>query len=221
MAEGVKAGDGGRNLVTFHPHGGQTSAQDFHEAPWLDFNMLQSGHGGPDLPNYDMIARDYALSPPKPCLDAEPRYEDHPVGTAKWDPDAEPTWFNDFDVRKAAYWALFAGACGHTYGCHDIWQMWEPKREVINRARTPWYEAIHLPGAAQMQHVRALLESRPFLSRVPDQDIIVSDVGTGGEHIQATRDAQGRYALIYIPRKQAADCEYQRHYRVTVARVVV
>jgi hypothetical protein len=53
-----------------------------------------------------MIAHDYALSPPKPCLDAEPRYEDHPVGTPKWDPDAEPVYFNDFDVRKAAYWAF-------------------------------------------------------------------------------------------------------------------
>jgi hypothetical protein len=67
MAEGVKRGDGGRNLITFHPHGGQTSSQDFHSAEWLDFNMLQSGHGGPDLPNYDMIAHDYTLSPPKPA----------------------------------------------------------------------------------------------------------------------------------------------------------
>jgi hypothetical protein len=94
---------------------------------------------------------------------------------------------------------LFAGAHGHTYGCHDIWQMWEPKREVINRARTPWYDAMHLPGAMQMKHARALLESRPYLTRIPDQSLVLSEVGTGGEHIQATRDSQGRYMMVYVP----------------------
>jgi hypothetical protein len=199
MAEGLTRGDEGRHLRTFHPRGGQSSSQDFHHAEWLDFNMLQSGHVGRHQPNYDKIARDYALSPAKPCLDGEPRYEDHPVMTPQWDQEPGDLWFDDYDVRKAAYWALFAGACGHTYGCHDIWQMWEPKHEVINRVRTPWFEAIHLPGAAQMQHARTLLESRPFLTRIPDQQIVLSDIGTGGEHIQATRDAEGRYAMIYIP----------------------
>ncbi|WP_252393938.1 apiosidase-like domain-containing protein [Candidatus Mycolicibacterium alkanivorans] len=26
------------------------------------------------------------------------------------------------DVRRDAYWAVFAGAAGHTYGHHSIWQ---------------------------------------------------------------------------------------------------
>jgi hypothetical protein len=66
-------------------------------------------------------------------------------------------------------------------------------------ARRPWYEALHLPGSGQVQHARNLLHSRPFLSRIPDQSLIVSDAGAGTYHIRATRDADGSYALVYIP----------------------
>jgi hypothetical protein len=66
-------------------------------------------------------------------------------------------------------------------------------------ARRPWYEALHLPGSGQVRHARDLLLSRPFLDRIPDQSLIASDVGAGTYHVRATRDASGRYALVYIP----------------------
>ena len=49
-----------------------------------------------------------------------------------------------------------------------------------------------------MRHLRALMESRPFLSRIPDQGLLVGDPGRGDEHLQATR-GEG-YAFIYTPR---------------------
>ncbi len=195
MAEGLRAGDAGEHLITYHPMGGQSSSERLHGEEWLDFNMLQSGHHAKDVPNYDMIARDYAIKPVKPCMDGEPRYEDHPIN---WDP--KDGWFDEHDVRKAAYWALLAGAHGHTYGCHDIWQMYDPSRhQPIAHARTPWKEALNLPGAAQMAHVKSLMLSRPMLLRVPDQSLLVSDAGTGGEHVRAARAADGSYAFIYLP----------------------
>jgi hypothetical protein len=193
MAAGLKEGDGGRHLITFHPMGGHTSAEWLHDEPWLDFNMLQSGHDY-NRDNYNRIAADFARTPVKPCLDGEPGYEDHPAGFKK-----ENDYLTEYDTRKAAYWALFAGACGHTYGCHDIWQMWEPGREPITWARTPWREALHLPGAGQVQHARRLIESRPFLSRIPDPSLLASDAGAGGEHVRATRDDDGSYAFVYLP----------------------
>ncbi|MDF2440631.1 MAG: hypothetical protein JWN98_1615 [Abditibacteriota bacterium] len=205
MARGIKQGDGGTHLITFHPQGGQGSSQPFHNDEWLDFNMWQSGHHSKDLANYNMIARDYNRTPIKPVLDAEPRYEDHPV-MRKEDYEAN-RWFDEYDVRKAAYWSLFAGAFGHTYGCHDIWQFWDKTRPVVNRVRTPWKQAILLPGAVQMGHARKLLESRPLLSRVPDQSLIVSGQGEGGTHVQATRDEKGTFAMIYVPNGQAIEVD--------------
>jgi hypothetical protein len=198
MARGLKAGDGGRHLMTYHPMGGRSSAEWFHKANWPAFNMLQSGHGSFDNPNYRMVSKDYNRKPVKPCMDGEPRYEDHPV---KWNP--KNGWFNDFDVRQAAYWALFAGAFGHTYGCHDIWQMYAPARKPISHARTYWYDALDLPGAWDMMHVRNLMQSRPFLSRVPDQSLVSGDPAKTARHIQATRGTD--YAFVYLPYGQKVD----------------
>ncbi len=191
MAAGLARGDGGRHLMTYHPNGGRTSAEFFPDEPWLAFHMLQSGHNH-DTPNYDRIAADYARKPTKPCLDGEPGYEDHPAGFK-----AANGYLDDYDARKAAYWAMFAGACGHTYGCHDIWQFYAPGRSPITAARTPWRTAKDLPGAGQMRHLRALIESRPVLVRVPDQSLLASDPGRGTDHIQATRAGDGSYAFVY------------------------
>jgi hypothetical protein len=101
-------------------------------------------------------------------------------------------------VRKYAYWALFAGAFGHTYGCLEIWQMYDPRRYApVNGARVPWREALDYPGAAQMQYVRRLIESHPFLTRIPDQSLIASEEGEGPNRVQATRDSDGSYAFVY------------------------
>jgi hypothetical protein len=195
MAQGIRRGDGGRHPITLHPSGRSSSGQVVHHEDWLDFNTLQSGHAERDVPNYDMLTRDYQRTPTKPCLDGEPCYEDHPVmGKGPREP-----YHDQHSVRKAAYWGLFAGAFGHTYGCHPIWQFWDTTRQSVNGARTPWQEALLLPGATQMQHAKELLLSRPFLNRVPDQSLIVGDAGLGSRHLQATRAEDGSYAFVYTP----------------------
>ncbi|HMN27507.1 MAG TPA: DUF4038 domain-containing protein, partial [Caldilineaceae bacterium] len=45
MAAGIDAGAGFRTLKTYHPMGGHSSSIWLHEETWLDFNMMQSGHG--------------------------------------------------------------------------------------------------------------------------------------------------------------------------------
>jgi hypothetical protein len=201
MARGLRAGDGGAHLITFHPMGGQGSAQYFHEEDWLDFNMRQNGHNLEFTGRYDQTRKDYDRTPVKPVLDGEPVYEDHPVAFA---PDQQGHSVAA-DVRRPLYWNLFSGAFGHTYGHHSVWQMWAPGREPINRPLMPWYEAIRQPGAGQMQHAKHLLLSRPFLTRVPDDSVIVTDrvpssvPGAGRYRFVATRDTEGTYAMVYVP----------------------
>jgi hypothetical protein len=144
---------------------------------------------------------DYDRTPVKPVIDGEPIYEDHPVSF-----DAARLGHSiASDVRRPLYWNLFSGAFGHTYGHHSVWQMWAPGRAGINNPLMPWFDAIDQPGAAHMQHARALLESRPFLSRLPDRAVLVdgpiptSMPGTGRYHFAATRDANGSYAMVYAP----------------------
>ncbi len=201
MARGLRKGDGGAHLITLHPNGGAGSAGTFHNEPWLDFNMRQNGHDLEFTGRYDRTREDYNLTPAKPNLDAEPIYEDHPVSF-----NAKKLGHSiAADVRRAAYWDLFSGAFGHTYGHHSVWQMWQPGRGPINNPLMPWTEAIDQPGAAQMQHARHLLESRPYLTRIPDDSVVVETniptamPGAGTRHFAATRDSAGSYAMVYAP----------------------
>ena len=193
MAMGLRIGDGGSHLISFHPTGGKCSAEYFPNAEWLDFHMWQSGHDR-NRNNYDLISSTYRSTSIKPVMDAEPGYEDHASSF-----NLNNGYLDDYDARKAAYWSLFSGAHGHTYGCHPIWQFLDFGRQSVTWARRPWREALHLPGARQIRHARALIESRPFTDRIPDQNLVVSDPGEGTDHVCATRDEAGTYAFVYIP----------------------
>lgn len=188
MAEGIRTTTVGRHLMTFHPQGWQSSSYHLHEESWLDFNMVQSGHGQRLICNYTKIAEDYDKVPVKPTFDSEPCYEDIPIGFKP-----ENGYFDAADVRTAAYYAVFSGGFGHTYGHHSIWSM--TTEPGVNRLMH-WRDALSRPGAAQMQHVRALMESRPFFDRVPDQSLIANN-RPGANYMTATRGTD--YAMIYSP----------------------
>ncbi len=145
--------------MTYHPMGVSSSSMFFPDEAWMDFNMLQSGHFVWDRDNYNFLLHDYNYSPPKPCLDAEPNYEDMPVALGAG-------YFGAYDVRKAAYWALFSGACGHTYGANGIFQFYdqnslEPPNPIWKPLKT-WKEALHLSGASQLQHAAQITGVTPI-----------------------------------------------------------
>jgi hypothetical protein len=196
MARGIAIGVNGKEDYTglvmgFHPSGGGTSSRWFHEDPWLTVNMQQTGHGlAADVRSWERIANDYNRTPVKPVMDAEPLYEDHPLAFRAKDNG----YSFDAHVRQGAYWDIFSGAFGHTYGDHSVWQMYAPQRKPINGPLLYWTQAVHRPGATQMQYLRALIESRPFLSRVPDQSIVVN-APEGADHISATRG--DGYLFVY------------------------
>ncbi|MEO7675188.1 MAG: DUF4038 domain-containing protein, partial [Verrucomicrobiota bacterium] len=134
MARGLRKGDGGAHLMTLHPPGGGGSAKWFQDDDWLDFNMRQNGHVAEFTGRYETTRADYDRAPIKPVLDGEPIYEDHPVSF-----DAKKLGHSiAADVRRPLYWDLFSGACGHTYGHHSVWQMFDPKRgKPINNPLMP------------------------------------------------------------------------------------
>jgi len=214
MAEGIAEGLGRRPFFTYHPRGGNSSSDWLNEAEWLEMNMLQSGHSLLDTPNWDMVASDYQRLPVKPVLDAEPNYEDHPINpfTRQWQPDFGR--FTDYDVRKQAYRAVSAGACGHTYGHHSVWQFWTLQRAQVNFPMPTWDEAILKPGAAQMVYLKNLMLSRPYLNRVPAQEMLPDLPAIPpadhadyfnplrAAHPCATRCVEGTYGMVYFPKAE-------------------
>ncbi|HJX71279.1 MAG TPA: glycoside hydrolase family 140 protein, partial [Bacteroidales bacterium] len=188
------------HLVTYHPRGRTQSSWWYHDELWLDFNMFQSGHRRYDQDdtrlcygedNWRYVETDYSLIPVKPTLDGEPSYEDIPQGLHD---TLQPYWTDD-DVRRYAYWSVFAGSCGHTYGHNSVMQFFKPgDKKGAYGVRKYWYEAIHDPGAGQMIYLKDLMLSRPYFERIPDQSLI-ADQGTKYDFLPATRG--GDYAFIY------------------------
>ena len=160
--------------------------------------LYQSSHGGHDHDNGLYAEHDLALEPLKPTLDGEPRYECIPVGFYFKDWNRYDR-FDDFDARQAAYWSVLAGACGHTYGNNNIWQMWEPQHEPKIQANIPWFQALDHPGAFQMGYLRRLFESRPFQKLVPNQNIILNGPTAGDKKIRAALASDSSFALFYTP----------------------
>ncbi|HEU4553417.1 MAG TPA: DUF4038 domain-containing protein [Chitinophaga sp.] len=191
------------HLVTFHPRGRTQSSIWFHKANWLQFNMMQSGHrtyaqdtSASDMhygeDNWKYVVTDYRQVPVKPVLDGEPSYEGIPHGLHD---SLQPRW-TDSDVRRYGYWSVFAGAAGYTYGHNAVMQMHKgTDSNGSYGVRQVWDSAMNAPGAQQMVYLKALLLSRPYFERVPDQSLIASGQGSRYNRLLATRGKQ--YAFIY------------------------
>jgi len=199
MAAGLREGDHGSHLITFHPRGPGASSELFPNAPWLDFHMVQSSHGSRDHDNGLFAERDYRLNPAKPTLDGEPRYETIPVGFYFSTADVSDR-FDDYDVRQAAYWSVLAGACGHTYGNNNVWQFWTPARARQISAAIPWTEALDHPGAFQMKYLRRLFEARPHHKLEPRPSMLLDGPTSAGARVRAACARDGSFALVYSPR---------------------
>ena len=175
-------------LVTYHPFGRTSSSLWFHEEEWLDFNMFQSGHRRYDQAslgewddnagketffgedNWEYVKRDHSHENIKPTLDAEPSYEGIPQGLHN---PRNPYW-EEWDVRRYAYWSVFAGAAGHTYGNNAIMQFYgETEGKGAYGVRESWQDALHHPGCAQLMHLKKLMESVDFVNGRPDDNMLL------------------------------------------------
>jgi hypothetical protein len=188
-------------LITFHPFGRTQSSEWFHNAEWLDFNMFQSGHRRYDQDttglaygedNWRYAASDYDKTPVKPTLDGEPSYEGIPQGLH--DPN-QPYW-TDSDVRRYAYWSVFAGGCGFTYGNNAVMQFHKTgDKDAAYGVKETWDFAINAPGAAQMKYLKDLMLLKGYTERVPAQDLIAGKQGERYDYLAATKGSN--FALIY------------------------
>ncbi|HEY3838535.1 MAG TPA: glycoside hydrolase family 140 protein [Bryobacteraceae bacterium] len=191
------------HLITYHPFGRTESLTWFNREPWLDFNMFQSGHSRYDQDtrsphlygedNWRYVHDSYTTAPAKPVIDGEPSYENIPQGLH--DP-AQPRW-TAADCRRYAYWSVFAGAAGHTYGDNSVMQFYTAGGRPAFGATQTWREAIDDPGSSQMQYLKKLMLSRSYFDRVPDQNLIAGQNGTKYDYVEATRGSRYLFAYTY------------------------
>jgi len=208
LATSIKSIDN-KHLMTFHPRGRCTSAKWWSKASWMDFHTFQSGHrkygqrmgnkeysipDSTEEDNWMYVDSTWAYKPIKPVLDDEPSYEDIPKGLH----DVNEARWQDYDVRRYAYWSVFAGSCGHTYGHNAIMQMLKPGYPTgygSDGTVKAWYQGLEDPGYNQMQYLIDLMLSFPYFDRIPDQSIIAGKNGAKYDRLIATRGKD--YLMVY------------------------
>ena len=142
--------------VTIHPTDyGHDQVDDLS---LLDFDLLQTGHGGYNsLANaVDMLSESLAHEPKMPVLVSEANYE----GIME---------SNREEIQRFLFWScLLSGAMGHTYGANGIWQLNTREKPYglsphgTSWGDTPWEDAYQLPGSSQLGLGKRLLERYPW-----------------------------------------------------------
>ena len=152
--------------ITIHPtDAGRNQVED---PAVLDFDMLQTGHGGHgSLPNtVKSIRRAVAARPQMPALVGEVNYEGILESSRE-------------EIQRFCFWTcMLSGAAGHTYGANGIWQVntpaqpFGPSPHGASWGNTPWQEASRLPGSKQTGLAKRLFERYEWWRFEPHQDWI-------------------------------------------------
>ena len=168
----VRAHDPYRRPLTVHPTGlGNLTARGTADANLLDYDMLQTGHGGDaDLPITVRTAlSSYHAAPTLPVVQGEVNYE--ALLGLNYNPPA---------IQRLMYWGcMLSGCSGYTYGGNGIWQVnreGEPRITYGNYPVPSWDKAMHLPGSTQLAASHRLLASLPWHKMAPHPEWVTSQV---------------------------------------------
>ena len=110
-------------------------------------------------------------------------------------------------MRRAVYWSLLAApVAGVTYGGHGVWS-WhtKPGEEPTDHKGTGvakvWSEAIDLPAAGQMKHVRAVFESVRWPELRPAQELLGEQPGKTdpAKFVACAATPDQSQVVIYLP----------------------
>jgi hypothetical protein len=176
LARGLREGDGGRHLITYHPCGWRSSSQYFHDDDWLDFNMIETWTEWAKI--YPAVVSDGLLTPRKPVVLGEGAYENGPEY-----PQGPIT---PLVVRRQAWWTVMAGGF-HTYGQNQMWRM-EPG----------WERTFDTPGADQVSKMKEIVTALPWWDMVPDQGVFATGIGSERTLNGALRSVRGDTVLVYL-----------------------
>jgi len=194
IARYVREIDGYRRPVTIHPT--VYGREQVEDDSVLDFEMLQTGHGG-----YESIAgtarhvrKAVAREPRMPVINAEVSYEGILEGSRQ-------------EIQRIMFWiSLLSGTCGHTYGANGIWQFssqahpYPPSPHGASWGKATWREAMDLPGSAHVGVGKSILERFDWRRFEPHQEWIEPAADEEDFLRPYAAGIPGEVRLIYFPR---------------------
>ena len=189
----VRDVDGFENPITIHPT--QIGREQVDDPSVMDFEMLQTGHGGYDsiVNSVDCVRQACAVEPPMPTFVSEACYEGI-LGRS------------EAAVQRMLFWmTMLSGAMGFTYGANGIWQMstdddpYGPSPHGRSWGMETWDDAYKLPGSKHVGVGAKFLSTLPWTEfEVHDEWIANAWDGTDGNKAVAA-GIPGRLRVMYAP----------------------
>jgi hypothetical protein len=189
-----------------HPFGLAWVGDEFRDQSWLTFFIYQSGHSAEEpkirwLPEGPHTT-DWLKQPPRPIINIEPNYEDHPSYGSE-------IRFTAGDVRRASYWSLLVTpTAGVSYGHFSLWA-WASEREPVGQGirrqaeylLEPWWTVLDTPGVQSMTIARRYFETGEWWHLRPAQDLLAEQPGKDDAHrfVAAARTSFGDWTVVYLP----------------------
>lgn len=179
--------------ITIHPT--SRGREQVTDASVLDFDMLQTGHGGRDsLPNtVRLVVEGRAAEPAMPVINGEVSYEG--IGGC-----CGP------QVQRMMFWVcMLSGAAGHTYGANGIWQVnragepYGPSSHGMSWGHTPWREARRLPGSRQLGAAKRLLERYRWWLFEPHPEWVEPHWSEGDFGRPCAAGIPGEARVVFLP----------------------
>jgi len=181
LAEGIREYDL-YHLMSYHPSGGSSSSQYFHDRYWLKFNMNQS-YSPDSTKAYTLSLDDYSYSPTKPTILIEPCYENLGGNTA-------------FQVRRAISWGSLSGTFGTSYGNGVVYNFGR-------NASVDFTQYLDTPAFLHVENLTKCINSREWIKLEPDR--INSVITSGGgyyddtDYVTTSIADDKSFSISYIP----------------------
>ncbi len=174
MQAGIAGTEPVPHLSTAHVNPECSAVEEYGGDAWLTLNQTYT---------YGIVHRklldDYNREPARPFVLFESSYEGEHDSSA-------------LQIRRQAYWALTAGACGQFLGNYPVWYM-----------PPGWEAGLDSQGALDMTRLVALFRPLRWWELVPDQDrrFVTAGLGeaNGLDRCTAAVTADGRLASVYLP----------------------
>ncbi len=187
VAQYVRTIDPYHHLVTIHPF--DSARKRVTDEGAIDFDMLQTGHGGwraarGAIPKFKAA---YARKPPMPVMIGEYCYEGHMQEGYQ-------------DVQRFVFWAsTLSGSAGLTYGAAGVWHASVDGDPGLARVYdwTTWKAGINYPGSTQLGLAKKLLEKYPWWRFEPHPEWTEPDCFAAG--------IPGHVRFIYQPKRDIYD----------------
>lgn len=156
MARHVAGLDGYGRPITIHPT--NYGRRQVDDPGTLDFEMLQTGHGGfPALSNtVDLLEESLAAEPRMPVIISEVNYEGILESSGP-------------EIQRFLYWSsMLSGAGGFTYGANGLWQVngtevpYGKSPHGMSWGGPSWRGASQLAGGAHIGLAKKLFDGHPW-----------------------------------------------------------